>query len=341
MSGKILLNNFFLMEVHISFKPETLFDLSSFSVSNSLFTALAVIIPLMVALVFLGKSFNVFKPGKLELLLETLYLLLFGLVENIMGLKYAKKFFPFLLTFFVFILFSNWFPLLPGVSSVGLVGEEEHSEQTAQDASVVYASSRIVNELDDTYTLDEEFVDPSLLRGGEIVEGEIVEEVVEEAVAEEEVVEENLGCLFSGKCYLTTSGITYGSFKHMFRAPTADLSAGIALALISVVVTNLVGFRINKLAYLSKYINFHGPVNFFVGILEIVSELGKVISFSFRLFGNIFAGEVLLVVITSISFGLATFPFLGLELFVGIIQALVFFMLTAVFINLAIEHKEH
>lgn len=300
------------MEVHISFQPEVLFNILSQDISNSVYTALVVLIPLMVLLVYLGRTFNPFKPGNFELFLEMIYEGLYNLVFNIMGDKYTKKYFSFLLTFFVFILASNWFPLLPGISSLGLVGEEEHKEE----ATVEYAS------------------------GGEVVatDYEVLESESETLPVAEEVHEENFSCLIKGKCYLTTSGITTGSFKHLFRAPTADLSAGMALALISVVVTNIVGFKINKFEYLGKYINFHGPINFFVGILELVSEFGKLISFSFRLFGNIFAGEVLLVVITSISYGFATLPFLGLELFVGIIQALVFFMLTAVFMNLAIQH---
>lgn len=254
-------------------------------------------------MILIGRKLNTFKPGNLELFLEVILGGLFTLVENIMGSKYANKYFAFLLTFFVFVLACNWFPLLPGVSSFGVVSQEAHaSEHVEQSRSDIVAADQIVS------------------------------------TEAEEIVEPSFGCLLSGNCYLTTSGITTGSFVHMFRAPTADLSAGFALALISVVVTNIVGFKKNKIAYLSKYINFDGPINFFVGILEIVSELGKLISFSFRLFGNVFAGEVLLIVITSISYGLATFPFLGLELFVGLIQALVFFMLTAVFMNLAIEH---
>lgn len=228
-----------------------------------------------------------------------------------MGEKNALKYFSFLLTFFIFILVSNWFPLLPGISSLGVVSQEEHVDES----SVEYSSS-----------------------GNTVLAVDAVSETTDSDATQESEIEPTFGCLLRGKCYLTMSGITVGEFKHMFRAPTADLSAGFALALISVIVTNIIGFKTNKLSYLSKYINFNGPINFIVGILEMVSELGKIISFSFRLFGNIFAGEVLLVVITTISFGVATFPFLGLELFVGAIQALVFFMLTAVFINLAIEH---
>ena len=81
---------------------------------------------------------------------------------------------------------------------------------------------------------------------------------------------------------------------------------------------------------------------FGVGLLEIVSEISRVISFAFRLFGNIFAGEVLLTVIAFLMPLIAPLPFLGLELFVGFIQALVFSMLTAVFLNMAtVSHDSH
>lgn len=80
----------------------------------------------------------------------------------------------------------------------------------------------------------------------------------------------------------------------------------------------------------------------FVGILELISEFSKILSFSFRLFGNIFAGEVLLLVIAFLMPFLAPLPFLFLELFVGFVQALVFSTLTIVFLNMAtISHEDH
>jgi len=93
--------------------------------------------------------------------------------------------------------------------------------------------------------------------------------------------------------------------------------------------------------YASKFINFRNPVNFFIGILELVSEVAKVISFSFRLFGNIFAGEVLLTVVLFLLPWFAPLPFLFLELFVGFVQALVFSTLTLVFLTLATAEAEH
>ena len=122
------------------------------------------------------------------------------------------------------------------------------------------------------------------------------------------------------------------------RGPNADLNTTFALALISVSVTQYLsvktlGFKV----YVSKFINIKNPIKFFVGILELISEFAKILSFSFRLFGNIFAGEVLLAVMIFLVPILVPVPFLILEVFVGFIQALVFTMLTTIFIVIATE----
>jgi F-type H+-transporting ATPase subunit a len=131
-------------------------------------------------------------------------------------------------------------------------------------------------------------------------------------------------------------------FIPIFRAGTADLNTTIALAAISVIVTQIIGFQYLGLSYLTKFFNFSNPIMFFVGILELVLELAKIMSFAFRLFGNIFAGEVLLAVILFLVPMIAPMPFYGLEIFVGFIQALVFAMLSLVFFNMAtISHDEH
>ncbi|MBI4035044.1 MAG: F0F1 ATP synthase subunit A [Candidatus Chisholmbacteria bacterium] len=127
-----------------------------------------------------------------------------------------------------------------------------------------------------------------------------------------------------------------------FRGATADLNTTLALALFSVAATQFFGFRYAHLGYFKKFFNFSGPIQFFVGILELISELAKILSFAFRLFGNIFAGEVLLVVIAFLLPLIGPIPFLGLEVFVGFIQALVFSLLTLVFLHIATitSHKQ-
>lgn len=126
----------------------------------------------------------------------------------------------------------------------------------------------------------------------------------------------------------------------LFRGPTADLNTTLVLALSSVFLIQFWGVKYLNLSYFKKFINFKGPIDFFVGILELISEIAKIISFAFRLFGNIFAGEVLLTVISMLTFGIATSPFLGLEIFVGFIQALVFALLSLVFMSTATHKHE-
>jgi F-type H+-transporting ATPase subunit a len=92
---------------------------------------------------------------------------------------------------------------------------------------------------------------------------------------------------------------------------------------------------------LIKHFSFQNVILFFVGLLELVSEVAKVVSFAFRLFGNVFAGEVLLIVVASLVPFLAPLPFLFLELFVGLVQALVFALLTLVFLTIATAEHAH
>lgn len=126
------------------------------------------------------------------------------------------------------------------------------------------------------------------------------------------------------------------------RSTAADLNFTLALALISVVVVQIVGITsIGFFRYASRFINFSSPLNFFVGVLELISEIAKLISFSFRLFGNIFAGEVLLTVMFFLVPYLVPLPFMLFEVFVGFIQAMVFSMLTLVFLKMATIEAQH
>ncbi len=127
----------------------------------------------------------------------------------------------------------------------------------------------------------------------------------------------------------------------LLRSPASDLNFTLALALIAMTFVNFassvaIGFR----ARLSAFFNFKGPIDFFIGILELVSEFGKIISLTFRLFGNVFAGEVLLAIMAFLVPYAVPLPFMFLEIFVGFIQAFVFGMLTTVFVAMASIHGE-
>lgn len=130
------------------------------------------------------------------------------------------------------------------------------------------------------------------------------------------------------------------------RSASADLNVSLAIALISVFSVQFLGIAaIGISKYAQKFfINpFRKPyfVGTFVGLLEIISEFAKIISFSFRLFGNIFAGEVLLIVMLNLAPYFVPLPFLFLEIFVGFVQALVFAMLTLVFLKMATVEAAH
>jgi F-type H+-transporting ATPase subunit a len=153
-----------------------------------------------------------------------------------------------------------------------------------------------------------------------------------------------------------------------FRSANAHLSTTVALAIVSVSATQYFGLKLVGRPFLKKYFPFFfksapaekekpaatgfaaviGKVavimekgsNAFVGVLEFISEFIKIMSFSFRLFGNIFAGEVLLIVVAFLCAFLVSLPFMALELFVGLVQALIFSMLSLVFFMMAAAHHD-
>jgi F-type H+-transporting ATPase subunit a len=123
----------------------------------------------------------------------------------------------------------------------------------------------------------------------------------------------------------------------IFRSINSDLNMTLGLALLSAIVTHVYAIRIlGVIEYLKKWVSLN-PIFLFVGLLELVSELTKVVSLSFRLFGNIFAGEVVLVTVSGIFAFIAPLPFYFLEVIVGFVQAAVFMMLTLVFMVLLSE----
>lgn len=133
-----------------------------------------------------------------------------------------------------------------------------------------------------------------------------------------------------------------GKAVPLLRGGNADLNTTIALALISVCSIQYYGMKhLGFLKHWKKYFNFTNPIMGAIGLLELLSEFSKIASFSFRLFGNIFAGEVLLLVIAFLVPVIAPLPFFGLEIFVGLIQAIIFTMLTLVFLSIATSQEAH
>lgn len=156
-------------------------------------------------------------------------------------------------------------------------------------------------------------------------------------------------------------GITSeGHFVPLFRGSTADLNTTLALSITAILITHIAGVLMTGIwPHINRFVGFKlifaipgevmrgnfqailvNPIKFLVGLIEIVSELAKVASLSFRLFGNIFAGEVLLAAMAAIFALALPIPFLFLEVLVGLIQALIFAMLTLVFLTVMSESHE-
>jgi len=157
------------------------------------------------------------------------------------------------------------------------------------------------------------------------------------------IVISNLLAQFPG--FGTIRFITASSGKEgvpLLRAATSDLNLTLALAVVSVVTTQYLGIKHTGFkAYITRFISFKMfPVFLFVGILEFVNEITKLISFSFRLFGNIFAGERVLGTMYGIFPAILPLPFMTLELMVAVIQAIVFAMLTMSFMHIMTD-KSH
>ena len=126
------------------------------------------------------------------------------------------------------------------------------------------------------------------------------------------------------------------------RSPSSDLMFTFAISIFSMLYIHTKALsKIGVLSYLSKYINFKSPIYFFIGILEGIGELTRTFSLGLRLFGNLFAGEMLLMVVSSLVAFLVPLPFLALEVLVGFIQALIFSSLIAIFYVVTVDIGEH
>jgi len=155
-----------------------------------------------------------------------------------------------------------------------------------------------------------------------------------------------------------------GHYVHLLRGANTDINVPLALALLSFVFVEYYGLKTLGIRYLGKFFNFGmffksvglifrgkvksglsglitGVINIFVGVLELLSELVRIVSFTFRLFGNMTAGEILLLITAFLIPWIFPIPFYGLELLVGVIQALIFAGLTLVFMTVAVtSHDE-
>lgn len=298
-------------ELKIIAEAETLFNVGGIDISNTLFTSFLVTIGLVAFLFYANTQIKSTKyPKGLQNFLEMVVDFFYNMVEGVAGKgKKAMTFTPIITAFLIFILANNWIEHLPGFHTIEFTGKPEI--ELANVPNVMLATPAFASTVE---TVEE-------------VTGQEVEVVEGESAAETEA---------------TTEKKEEGhALVALLRGANADLNMTLALALISVGLTQYFGLRFAGLGYLKKFFNFTNPMNAFVGILELVSEFSKIISFAFRLFGNIFAGEVLIAVMSFLVPAFLPIPFIGFELFIGGLQAYVFAMLSLVFFSMAAEEAHH
>ena len=244
--------------MEVTLFAEKIFQVGALPITNTLLTTwLTMAVVLTLAYVCVRKVALVpnFAQSTAEVVVETIYNLAAGLGDE----GRAKRFFPVVATFFIYIITANYLGLLPGFSTVGFF--EYHGSEKV--------------------------------------------------------------------------------LVPFFRSINSDLNVTLALALISVGVTHFYSITTSGIIdYLKRYFSLN-PVFLFVGLLELIAEITKILSLSFRLFGNIFAGEALLLTISSLFAFILPLPFMFLEIIVGFVQATIFMMLTLVFMIILTERTSH
>ncbi len=251
--------------MNISLAAEPIFHIGTFPITNTLIMAWAVVAVLLLLAFSVRRKLSTVPKGA-QNLLEWVFEQALTLMDSVTGSRaLSYKFFPVVMTIFLFVLVSNLIEVVPGLGTIGL--REMH-------------------------------------------EGHSV-------------------------------------IVPFIRSSSADLNTTLAIAITSVLATQIMGIAVLGAAkYAGKFLvpPWKSPyvVGTFVGLLELIAECAKIVSFSFRLFGNIFAGEVLLTVALFLVPYIVPLPFLFLELFVGLVQAVVFSMLTLVFMKMAVtDHEGH
>lgn len=309
--------------LHISISPDTLFTIGGLPITNTLFTSFLLTAVLLIFLFIANRKLKqTNKPAGLQNVLEMIVDGIYGLVDG--GTNGHKAltdaFVPLIGSFIIFIIANNWVALLPGFHTISYTGEPTIKiVQVPSWMKMPQAFASTTPAEVEEITSDEDAGDHGEAQTSteEDHGAAVTEEHSEEANGEEHAAEaEHHGV-------------------ELFRGANSDVNNTIALALISVAATQYFGLKFAHLGYLKKFFNLSSPLMFMIGLLELVLELAKVISFGFRLFGNIFAGGVLLSVMSFLLPIILPVPFIGLELFVGALQAYVFAMLSLVFFNMA------
>ncbi|NDJ84665.1 MAG: F0F1 ATP synthase subunit A [Chloroflexi bacterium] len=277
-------------------------------------------------------------PGRFQMAFELMTGYLYNQTKSILGAADAKKVFPLIATFFLLVLVANFTKLVPGYETVGVLHCAEDEETVTMSGYPIQNEDgpagaiellRIEEPLDSGTTATEE--------GYHACKYKYFEDEGEDGKYKKDYEELHE----AGEDDLINNLVV----APFFRGATTDLNFTLALALIAMFAVQYYGVQHLGLGYFAKFINLPavgnagknpmGVMDFIVGLLEILSEISKIISFAFRLFGVMFAGGILLIVVMFLTGAFIPGAIYALELFIGLIQAYVFFILPLVLIKLA------
>jgi F-type H+-transporting ATPase subunit a len=247
--------------IHVALAAEKVGSLWGLPITNTLVMSWTVMLLFVVVAFFVRRNLAMI-PGRLQTALELVFGFAYDYIADVLGSRdLARRFFPLLVTTFLFIWIANALEFTPGIGSITVTHE--------------------------------------------------------------------------------------GETAPLLRSVNTDLNMTLALTLIAVLVIEVSGMvSVGVLRYWRKFFNL-GGVHTVVGLIEFIGEVARVISFSFRLFGNIFAGEVLIAVVAFFVPYILPVPLMAFEMFVGVVQAAIFTLLMLFFIKMAItdphaeEHAEH
>ena len=290
--------------------------------TNAVVTSLVLSAALVVFAFVLGRRLKE-RPSGVQNVVESVIEGLDKLVKDAAPARWAETFFPIVATIFLYLIVVNTFSLL--TPFLGAIGPAHTTSEggIAPDAER-FGIPRVV------------------LIGGDFQDLEPLHAAGDHGAAGDHASAEDHASAGHHDDHVL--------IVPFLRAPSSDLNMTLALALITGILTQWFGLRSHGVRYLGNFLPLGGlrrkgfatwAIDLFVGVLEGISELARVVAFSFRLFGNVFAGEVVLIVISGlVPLGLVV-VFFGLEIFVGLIQAIVFFLLALVFFSIAAGEHEH
>lgn len=284
----------------------------------------------LIVLAFFATRNATLVPGRLQALAEIIVESLLGLCERAAGAANGRRFFPVVATIFLFVLSANWLGLAPGTGTVGRFVDADHVIEEAEHRAEDQGTEADLNKV-------KLFVVGADSRSVGLGQSEL------EVTAEE--------WEHGKKEELEAEGLTAGHLIPYIRPANTDVNTPLAIAIWSFIFVEFWGISTLGFGYFGKFLNFgrllrgnivFGMIDVFVGILEFISELVRLVSFTFRLFGNIFAGEILILMAGFFFPLVAVTGVFVMELFFGMIQAFIFAILTLIFAVLAVtSHGDH